>query len=138
MERIREQAIAHKPDTLIRGAVWLTLIFWRRKPKSAAKDWRRARTDKSRAKAAYPITRPDLTSLERPVEDTLTGLFWRDDSQIVGKTVRKHYAEDDEPERIGVCVEERLPGSGVGTPTDNHKYLIWSADGNGTEAPSPE
>jgi crossover junction endodeoxyribonuclease RusA len=39
----------------------------------------------------YPTVRPDATKLWRSTEDALTGIAWRDDSQIVIQTVRKVY-----------------------------------------------
>lgn len=41
----------------------------------------------------YPITRPDVLKCARAVEDSLTGLAFHDDSQIVLETLRKVYAE---------------------------------------------
>ena len=41
----------------------------------------------------FPATRPDVLKLARSVEDSLTGLVYADDSQIVTETLRKVYAE---------------------------------------------
>ncbi len=49
---------------------------------------------------AHPTVRPDATKLWRAAEDALTGVVWRDDSQIVEQTVCKSYG--DQP---GVTVE---------------------------------
>lgn len=40
-----------------------------------------------------PIVRPDALKLARAVEDSLTGIVWRDDSQIVIEVLEKCYAE---------------------------------------------
>lgn len=40
-----------------------------------------------------PIVRPDVLKLSRAVEDALTGIMWRDDSQIVIEMLEKVYAE---------------------------------------------
>ncbi len=104
MKAVALQALEHKPEELMRGAVALALVFWRRKPSSAGKDWQKAKSPERAAKAAYPISKPDLTSLERPIEDVLSGLFYRDDSQILLKHSMKCYAGEDEPERVGICV----------------------------------
>lgn len=41
----------------------------------------------------FPITKPDALKLARAAEDALTGIVWRDDSQIVTETLRKRYGE---------------------------------------------
>lgn len=41
----------------------------------------------------YPTVRPDLTKLTRSTEDALTGLIWRDDSQVVRQMTKKIYTE---------------------------------------------
>ncbi len=109
MKSVRAQALEHKPEELIVGAVGIYLIFWRRKPSGAGKDWRNAKSPERAAKAAYPISTPDLTSLERPIEDALSGLFYRDDAQIQEKRSFKFYVEDDERERVEITVEALHP-----------------------------
>lgn len=42
---------------------------------------------------AFPTTRPDCVKLTRSTEDALTGIVWRDDSQIVTEVLTKRYAE---------------------------------------------
>jgi Holliday junction resolvase RusA-like endonuclease len=53
---------------------------------------------------AHPVTRPDVLKLARAAEDALTGIVWRDDSQIVHETLVKVYGE---PERLEVAVRRR-------------------------------
>jgi Holliday junction resolvase RusA-like endonuclease len=43
------------------------------------------------AAPVYPITRPDALKLSRAAEDALTGICWRDDSQIVDEHLHKRY-----------------------------------------------
>lgn len=50
---------------------------------------------------ARPTTRPDLTKYERAIEDAMTGLVWRDDSQVTNKATAKEYGDSDRV-RIGV------------------------------------
>lgn len=50
---------------------------------------------------AYPTVRPDVTKLLRAVEDALTGIVWRDDSQVVCQHAYKEYGE---PARADVKV----------------------------------
>lgn len=44
------------------------------------------------SKVAPMVTRPDLDKLARGICDALTGIVYRDDSQVVSLTVTKHYA----------------------------------------------
>lgn len=39
----------------------------------------------------HPTTKPDATKIWRAVEDALTGIVWRDDSQVVIQHVTKAY-----------------------------------------------
>ena len=48
-----------------------------------------------------PIVRPDLLKLARAVEDALTGIVYRDDSQIVMEGLEKRYGE---PARVEVAL----------------------------------
>lgn len=41
----------------------------------------------------FPAVRPDATKLLRSTEDSLSGVLWRDDSQIVKQFVQKVYGE---------------------------------------------
>lgn len=52
---------------------------------------------------AYPTVKPDVTKLVRAVEDGLTGIVWRDDSQVVVQAASKSYGE---PARCEVAVAE--------------------------------
>lgn len=42
---------------------------------------------------ALPTVKPDVTKLVRAVEDALTGVVWRDDSQVVSTHAHKVYGE---------------------------------------------
>lgn len=54
-----------------------------------------------RSSPLYPTTRPDALKLARAVEDALTGVLYRDDSQIVYEILSKHYGT---PARVHVRV----------------------------------
>jgi Holliday junction resolvase RusA-like endonuclease len=56
----------------------------------------------------WPVTRPDATKLWRPTEDALTGIVWRDDSQIIRQLVRKRYCGPGEVPGAEVLVDERV------------------------------
>jgi Holliday junction resolvase RusA-like endonuclease len=51
---------------------------------------------------AFPTTRPDVLKLARAVEDSLTGVIWRDDAQIVAERLYKEFGE---PARVEITVE---------------------------------
>jgi Holliday junction resolvase RusA-like endonuclease len=53
----------------------------------------------------YHIVRPDALKLARAVEDALTGIVWRDDSQIVCENLTKTYIDAENGWYPGVKVE---------------------------------
>jgi len=53
----------------------------------------------------YHIVRPDVLKLARAVEDALTGIVWRDDSQIVCENLMKTYIDAEDGWYPGVRVE---------------------------------
>lgn len=59
---------------------------------------------KSQKKAEYKSTKPDIDKLGRAVLDALTGIVFRDDSQVIDCTLRKFYGT---PARMDVQVVER-------------------------------
>jgi len=76
---------AYKGDLLM-GPIELSLIFVRLRPAGhLAKKGIRASAPE------FPITKPDALKLARAVEDALTGIIWRDDSQIVDEHLYKRY-----------------------------------------------
>lgn len=71
----------------ILGSVFLDVVFHFSRPKSHYKT-------SGYLKKSAPIccaTRPDLDKLLRAIGDALTGIVWRDDSQVVGVYARKFY-----------------------------------------------
>ena len=77
---------------LLTGPVALTLLFHRPRPKSHFGTGRNAGRLKASA-PEHPTTRPDTLKLARAVEDALTGVIWRDDSQVVRQSLEKRYGE---------------------------------------------
>lgn len=74
-----------------REPVLVLVIFHAMRPKSHFGTGKNAAILKPTA-PAYPTTPPDLTKLWRSTEDALTGVLWRDDSQIYNQTLSKVYA----------------------------------------------
>jgi len=83
------------PGHLMDGAVGVQAEFYLPRPKSLGK------------KDKPHLTRPDSDKLTRAVLDALTGVVWRDDSQVVGLVVTKAYAGVGESPRAIITVMER-------------------------------
>jgi Holliday junction resolvase RusA-like endonuclease len=83
--------------TLVDGALVLTLTFYVPRPKGhyGARGLRPSAPP-------HPTVRPDVLKLARGVEDAMTGVVYRDDSQIVREHLSKVYGE---PARVEVIVE---------------------------------
>lgn len=79
---------AYKGD-LLTEPIELQIVFLFDRPQS---HW--GANGKLRAKApAHKNTKPDLTKIIRAAEDALTGIIWRDDSQVVEIIARKAFTE---------------------------------------------
>lgn len=87
---------------VLTGPVLLIVRVVRDRPKGHYGTGRNA--DQVRDSApSYPATKPDLTKIVRAVEDSLTGILWRDDSQVVRQITSKDWGT---PERVEVTVAE--------------------------------
>ena len=90
-------ASQHYTGDLLDCPIDLKLIFYR--PRPLGHFGKRG----VRASApAYPVSRPDVLKLARAVEDALTGVIYRDDSQIVTETLIKRFGE---PSRVEIIVQ---------------------------------
>lgn len=102
-----KQQVAHAArqayqGELLRGALSLTLRFFRPRPKSHYGT--RELNAKGRA-TPYPTGKPDTTKLTRGVEDALTGVAWVDDAQVCSQLVTKHWGE---PARCEIVIDRLL------------------------------
>lgn len=91
-------SLAYK-GALITGPISLTVVFSMPRPKSHF-------TSKGKPSSQWrssPTVKPDATKLLRGVEDAITGIIWRDDSQIVCQHVYKRY---DEAFVTSISIEE--------------------------------
>ncbi len=79
----------------------VTMVFFQPRPKSHYGTGKNAAILKPGA-PPRPTTRPDALKLARAVEDALTGIIWRDDSEIVDERLVKLYGS---PARV-VCEVE--------------------------------
>ena len=73
-------------------AVKVRVVFALPRPKSLAK------------KVSAHIKRPDIDKLARAALDALSGVIWRDDSQVVELVASKSYAEPEEPPYVDISV----------------------------------
>lgn len=88
-EALRQAALQSAPDEPLRGPLSLSAVFYLNKPKSIKRD--------------LPTVPPDLDKLLRSL-DSLTGIIWEDDAQVVIVTAYKFYADAHEPEGADITV----------------------------------
>lgn len=85
-------AVEACPDRqLWQGPVSIGVVFYLPRPKSLPK------------RIVYPTKKPDCDKLVRGIFDALTGILWRDDSQVVEMAARKLYGD---PPRAEITVQE--------------------------------
>lgn len=85
------------PGTPLDGPISLQLDF--RLPRPRAKIWKR------KPMPSYPHTsKPDIENLCKAVMDALTGLAWRDDSQVWSLHATKQVCSGDESPGVAVCI----------------------------------
>jgi len=77
---VRIQAQQHAPIQLWLGPITLELLFTLQKPQSLPK-----------RRPSWAIRRPDIDKLVRTICDSLTGVIYKDDSQIIYQSAKKEY-----------------------------------------------
>jgi len=91
--------------TLTFEPVILKLTFHMSRPSNHYGTGRNKGVLKAKAANELHVKRPDLTKLTRAVEDALTGLIWKDDSQVVAQQTVKCYTNHT----VGVQIDvERI------------------------------
>ena len=104
---VRLVASEDAPETPVTGAVLLSLKIYKAIPKSMSKRKREA----ALAGRLRPTTKPDVSNVLKGVEDALKGLWYADDSQIVGYgEIGKWYAERPRIEVTMTEVEDHDEG----------------------------
>jgi crossover junction endodeoxyribonuclease RusA len=81
-----EQAVTIAGWTRVAGPVELEIMFYLDRPSSV-----------STVKRPYPTVPPDIDKLIRAVQDSLTGVVYEDDSQIIRVLAWKVYADNRVP-----------------------------------------
>ena len=115
--KVRAYARQASKPRLIEGAVRLLVLEYRPIPKS----WSKRKQEAARNQQIYPTIRPDFDNIIKAIADALTGVFWKDDRQIVDGHVRQFYSDNP---RVVVEVEEIRPcseGQGKTGETDNER-----------------
>ena len=100
-------AVAHQAMAgrgVFTGPVRMLLEFHVARPKGHYGTGRNAAVLKGSA-PRHPTSKPDVTKLIRGVEDAMTGVVYRDDSQVYRQEARKVYALDG-VEFVSVVIEE--------------------------------
>lgn len=95
------------------SALHVTMEFRLPRPQGHFRTGKNAGTLRDSA-PEYPTGRPDVLKMARAVEDALTGIVWRDDSQIVYEMLMKGYA-DRPGVRVSVALMAQQP-NGTTTP----------------------
>jgi Holliday junction resolvase RusA-like endonuclease len=85
--------LRHAPRVPFRGPIWLGIKAFFQIPKTIPDAWKSVAPEKNKYKwfeaaalagEVRPLGRPDWSNIQKHLEDIGTGIFWFDDSQIVG------------------------------------------------------
>ena len=82
------QSLYYKPIEPFACAISLELKIYRSIPESMSKK----RQELAENGNLRPVTRPDWDNLGKLVSDSMNGIFWKDDSQVVDCFVSKFYS----------------------------------------------
>lgn len=88
--QVAATAASHFAGELLSGPLAVQFTFFTPRPAGHFGQGRNAGTLKPSA-PAYPTSRPDVLKLARGVEDSLSGVIYRDDAQIVEEHLSKRY-----------------------------------------------
>lgn len=95
---IKEAAIdAAQGIAFFDGPVHLMVRIHRVRPKNHFGSGRNSGEYSANA-TAYPTTKPDALKVVRAIEDALTGIIWRDDSQVVAHDLAKVWGDVEKVE----------------------------------------
>jgi crossover junction endodeoxyribonuclease RusA len=97
--------------SLLEGPLRLSLRFVIPRPDSHYNS--RGELNAEGRRRPWPCKRPDLSKLERPLEDALKGILWLDDSQIVRRASEKVYGQRGEAAHCEVAAEPIPFGLGL-------------------------
>ncbi|MBX9937682.1 MAG: RusA family crossover junction endodeoxyribonuclease [Candidatus Obscuribacterales bacterium] len=95
-DQVAKAAKAQYTGELLTGPVLMFLDFRFARPKSHTK----------RYQPHWHITTPDLTKIIRSTEDSLTGIVYKDDSQVCTRTESKRYCNPGEEPGVTIYLTE--------------------------------
>lgn len=104
-DRVAAEAGRAYKGPLLEGPVCLSLVFYRTRPKGHLRTGKYTGLVRKGA-PLHPTTKPDSLKLARGAEDSLTGIIYRDDAQVVELNVKKRYGS---PARVEIEVETIAP-----------------------------
>ncbi|GGJ86148.1 hypothetical protein GCM10007063_05810 [Lentibacillus kapialis] len=79
----------HAPNKPIESALGVKLKIYRQIPKSTTKKRRQAMNDG----IERPIVKADIDNYSKAILDSLNGIIYKDDSQVVGLWAEKYYSD---------------------------------------------
>jgi Holliday junction resolvase RusA-like endonuclease len=82
-------ALAQKPQEPHQGALGIDVTAYLPIPSS----WSKKKQESAFNAVLRPVTRPDGDNLLKLVCDALSGVFWKNDTQLVKKTISKFYCK---------------------------------------------
>ncbi|RKJ60401.1 RusA family crossover junction endodeoxyribonuclease, partial [Butyricicoccus sp. 1XD8-22] len=93
-EYVAEVAKEYAPEELIESEIVLTIDVYIKIPKSYTKKQRQEIIDNHMLHSK----KPDVDNLAKGIKDGITGVIWKDDSQIVELHISKFYSEEPRAE----------------------------------------
>lgn len=99
---VSDAAMAAYRGPLLTGPLSVAITFYQVRPKSHYGSGENSNTVKC-SSPNYPTNKPDVLKLARGVEDALTGIIYRDDSQICEEKIFKGYSS---PARVEIAIKE--------------------------------
>jgi len=89
------------------GPVVVGFDFYLPRPKGHFGQGRNARILKA-SSPDFPATKPDLDKLIRACLDAMSGIVFRDDSQVTALIASKFYAHEEQPPGVNITIQERI------------------------------
>jgi crossover junction endodeoxyribonuclease RusA len=108
---VSDVAQSHAPPTLWSGPVVVDLVFHLPRPKSEPTAIGRGKA--RRPLRTWPVRKPDLDKLVRAVIDSLTNVFFEDDSQVVGITAIKDWGTPGVGITLSRLIDTTSPGTNI-------------------------
>lgn len=102
------QALQHRPTEPLQGPLSISIAVYRSKGMPTSKKGRL----EAESGLIRPIKKPDTDNYVKLVLDSMNGLFWQDDAQVVEIHASKHYSERPriEVKLVAIIPAERRGG----------------------------